>query len=684
MHPKIQQPSPGSCPICGMDLEPMIPEEDAEENELKKMSRRFWLALIFTLPLLFLTTSLPSSSLSQRTIGLLQALLTTPIVLIAGFFIFERAIKSLRSFSLNMFTLIALGVSVAYLYSLFVLFFPQLTSLSSDLYFETASLITFLVIVGQLLELKARSKTKRAIRLLLELVPKTASLLLEDGSEKKIPLSEIKRGDLLRVRPGEKVPADGAIVEGGSLIDESMITGESLPQEKRAGDKVTGATLNGAGSFIMSVDKPYDESLLAQIIHRVSEAQRSRAPIQKLVDRVTSYFVPAILLTALITFLSWWAFGPAPSLTYALVNAVSVLIIACPCALGLATPMSIMVGVGRGAQMGILIKNAEALELMAKVDTVVFDKTGTLTEGKIHLNHILSLKPNYETTLLQLGASVASLSEHPLSQALVAGARERGLPLLHIENFQTITAKGLKGSVDGKKIAMGNLAMMQAEGISVDQLQEKAVNYQREGQTVLFIAINKVAEGLLACADVIKKSTPEAIAMLHHDKMHLVMVTGDNLRTAHAIGKDLDLDAIEAEALPERKNEIVKDLKAKGHLVAMAGDGINDAPALALATVGIAMGKGTEIAIESAAITLIHGDLRGIARVRKLSIATLRNIRQNLVWAFLYNLLGVPIAAGLLYPFFGLLLSPLIAAAAMAFSSLSVVANALRLRRVKL
>ncbi len=695
MHPQIQEPNPGSCPLCGMTLE--TPGGEEEDVELKKMTKRFWIGVILTLPILVLVMletfrkDIIESYLSFQMYALIQAILATPVVLWCGFFFFERGLKGIAALRLNMFSLIALGVGAAYIYSLIGAFFPSIFPSSFraggkwiGLYFEAATVITLLVILGQILELKARAKTNSAIKELLNLAPKMATLVLENGLEKTIPLEEVKKGDILRVRPGEKIPVDGIVTEGKSVIDESMITGESIPVEKDKGDKVTGATLNGTGSFLMKAEKVGSETLLARIIHMVSEAQSSRAPIQKLVDKVTSYFVPAIVLIAVITFFVWWSVGPSPSFAYAIINAVSVLIIACPCALGLATPMSIMVGVGKGATMGILIKNAEALELMAKVDTVVVDKTGTLTEGKIHLNHIFSLEVGQEDTLLQLSASLESLSEHPLSLAIVSKAKEKKLPLLKADNFQSVTGKGIIGTIAGKKIAIGNQKLMADLNIPLESLSEKAESYRQDGQTVLYLAIEGKAAGLLAASDVIKESTPEAIRMLHKEKIHLVMLTGDNHTTAQAIGEKLEIDKIESEVLPQDKNRIVKELQSQDHIVAMAGDGINDAPALAAANVGIAMGTGTDVAMESAGVTLIKGDLRGIARARNLSIATVRNIRQNLGWAYVYNILGVPIAAGVLYPFFGLLLSPIIASAAMAFSSVSVVWNALRLRRVKM
>ncbi len=691
MHPQIQVPKSGSCPLCGMSLEPKIPT-DEEDRELQQMVRRLWIGIVLTLPIILLVIletfqkGFLHSVLSFRVFGIIQLILATPVVFWCGSYFFVRGVKSL-----NMFTLIALGVGVAYLYSLIGALFPNLFPPSFrdpsgwiNLYFEAATIITLLVTLGQVFELKARAKTSSSIKALLNLSPKKATIIGEDGSEKSIPLNEVKRGDRLRVRPGDKIPVDGEILEGNSVVNESMLTGESLPVEKAPGDKVIGATLNGTGSFILRAEKVGNETVLARIIQMVSEAQSSRAPIQKLVDRVTAYFVPAVVGAALLTFFIWWWIGPNPSLSYAIINAVSVLIIACPCALGLATPMSIMVGVGKGATVGVLIKNGEALELMAKVDTLAFDKTGTLTEGKVVLNEVYSLKQGQEEALLQLSASLEVLSEHPLSQAVVAKAKERGLPLKKAANFQSITGKGVTGLVDQKRIAIGNQKLMADEKIALTDLSQRVDNYHKEGQTVLYVAVDGQAAGLLAASDQIKESTPEAISLLHQARLKLVMLTGDNLTTAKAIGQKLGIDRIEAEVLPQDKNRIVKELQEEKHIVAMAGDGINDAPALASADVGIAMGTGTDVAMESAGITLIKGDLRGIARARNLSIATVHNIRQNLLWAYIYNIIGIPIAAGVLYPFFGLLLSPIISSAAMAFSSVSVVWNALRLRKLNL
>lgn len=695
MHPQIQQPTPGSCPICGMDLELKSPSLHEETTEYKKMLWRFWIALVLTLPIFTLsmletfykglsTWVPPTLSVS------IQTLLATIVVFGCGFPFFQKGLRSLWTFRFNMFTLIMLGVSAAYFYSLIAALFPSLFPSSfrengrMHLYFEAAAVITTLVLLGQVLELKARAKTSRSIKDLLQLAPSMATVLLADGEEKRVPLEAVKKGDQLRVRPGEKIPVDGVILEGTSVIDESMITGESIPVEKGKGDKVIAATLNGTGSFVMQAEKIGSETLLARIIHMVGEAQNSKAPIQKLADQFSSYFVPAVIGVALLTFLVWGFWGPSPSFEYGIINAVAVLIIACPCALGLATPMSIMVGVGKGAQAGILIKNAEALEVMATVDAVVVDKTGTLTEGKVHLNQIYSLEKEREDYFLQLMASLESLSEHPLSKAIVSKAKAKGLPLLPVQDFQSKTGKGLIGAVDGHRVAIGNQQLMMEQGASLEQFVEKAEAFRQGGQTVLYVAIDGKAAGLVTASDAIKTTTAEAISLLHQEKMRVVMVTGDHQTTAKAIGKSLRIDEIHADVLPQDKYKIVKQLQSQGHRIAMAGDGINDAPALAQADVGIAMGTGTDVAMESAGVTLVKGDLRGIERARKLSMATVKNIRQNLLFAFIYNILGVPIAAGVLYPAFGLLLNPMIASAAMAFSSVSVIWNALRLRKIKL
>ncbi len=694
MHPQIVQPKPGSCPICGMALESKVFTAEKEENvELKEMTLRFWVGFVLTLPILWLTMIGPlfSFSPSPQVSSWIQAILATPIVLWGGWPFFTRGWSSIIHRNLNMFTLISIGVGAAYFYSMVATLWPSIFPPSFQsknheipVYFEAASVITVLVLLGQVLELRARDRTGNAIRTLLNLAPKTARVLLEDKSEKDIPLEEVKKGDILRVRPGEKAPTDGIILEGSSSIDESMITGEPFPVTKSPGDKVTGATLNGSGSFIMRVEKVGSETLLARIVQMVSEAQRSHAPIQKLADLVSSYFVPIVVMIAVITFIVWSLIGPSPAFAHALINAVAVLIIACPCALGLATPMSIMVGVGHGAMAGILIKNAEALETMSKVDTVVVDKTGTLTEGKPKLTAILSLGENNENELLQWAASLEIASEHPLGAPIVSRGKEKGLPLLPIEDFQSIAGKGVIGKIAGKTVSIGNQKLLSDLHVDLMIALEKAESLRQQGQTVLYLAIDGKIAGIFAVSDVIKISTKEAIDLLHKDGIRIVMLTGDNQTTARAVGKALRIDEIEAEVLPEDKNKIIKRFQTEGRIVAMAGDGINDAPALAQANVGIAMGTGTDIAIESAGITLVKGDLRGIARARKLSLATMRNIRQNLWFAFIYNALGVPIAAGVLYPVFGLLLSPIIASAAMTLSSVSVIMNSLRLNRQKL
>lgn len=693
MHPQIVQPKPGSCPICGMALEPKTFTAEKEENiELKEMTLRFWVGLLLTLPILFLTMIGPlfSFSFSTPMSVWIQAALATPVVLWGGWPFFTRGYSSIISRNLNMFTLISIGVGAAYFYSMITAFWPSIfppsfqdKSNQIPVYFEAASVITVLVLLGQVLELRARDRTSHAIRALLNLAPKTARVISEDKSEKDIPLEEVKKGDTLRVRPGEKVPTDGIVLEGSSSIDESMITGEPFPVTKHTGDKVTGATLNGNGSFIMRAERVGSETLLSRIIQMVSDAQRSRAPIQKLADRVSSYFVPVVVATAILTFIIWGLMGPSPALAHALINAVAVLIIACPCALGLATPMSIMVGVGQGARSGILIKNAEALELMSKVDTVVVDKTGTLTEGKPKLTTILSFGEKNEDELLLLAASLEISSEHPLGTPIVSRAKEKSLSFLPVEDFKSMTGKGVIGKITGKTVAIGNQKLLSDLKIDLSIASEKTESLRQQGQTVLYLAIDEKLAGVLAVSDVIKTSTKEAIEMLHKEGVRIVMVTGDNKTTARAVGQALGIDEIEAEVLPENKNKIIKDLQAEGRIVAMAGDGINDAPALAQANVGIAMGTGTDIAIESAGITLVKGDLRGIARARKLSHATMRNIKQNLWFAFIYNTLGVPVAAGVLYPVFGLLLSPIIASAAMTLSSVSVIMNSLRLNRQK-
>ncbi len=687
MHPEIRSEGPGSCPKCGMALEPVTPARTPEEErnpELERMTRRFWVGLVFTAPVLVM-------ALGGWMMGWVQLILSTPVVLWGGGFFFKAGWESLIRRNLNMFTLIALGVGTAFLYSVTAVVVPGWFPVAFrspegtiPLYFEAADVITVLVLLGQVLELRARSRTSQAIRELLNLAPKIAKRIRPDGGEEDVPVEEVKVGDRLRVRPGERVPTDGVVREGVSAVDESMVTGEPIPVEKTQGSKVTGGTVNGTGGLIMEATRVGADTLLSQIVQLVSEAQRSKAPIQKLADLVSGWFVPAVVLTAVVTFTIWALVGPQPRMAYALVNAVAVLIIACPCALGLATPMSIMVGMGRGAQTGVLIKNAEALERVEKVDTLIVDKTGTLTEGKPKLISVNPVAGGDEAGLLRLAASLERASEHPLAQAIVAGAKERQVQLGQVGEFQSKTGKGVTGIVDGRRVALGNQALMEEIHVSVQALSEQGERLRQEGQTVMLVAADGKPAGFLAVADPIKGSTPEAIRLLHREGIRIVMVTGDNLTTAQAVAKKLGLDEVHAGILPEQKGELVKQLQAQGRVVAMAGDGVNDAPALAQADVGIAMGTGTDVAMESAGTTLVKGDLRGIARLRALSRATMRNIRQNLFFAFIYNVLGVPVAAGVLYPFFGILLSPIIAGAAMSFSSVSVVSNALRLRRVKL
>ncbi len=685
MHPQIIQPNPGSCPICGMRLEPKTQgTEDEDDEELNEMNRRFWLGLILTFPILFFVNF---RILPNQYGPWIQLALATPVVLWCGLPFFVKGWRSLISGHLNMFTLISLGVGTAFIYSLIAVFWPSIFPIRRgqvDLYFEAASVITVLVILGQVLELKARIKTSQAIKKLLGLAPTTARLVLPDKTEKDIPLEEVKKEDILRVRPGEKIPTDGVVLEGSSSVDESMITGEPFPVLKNPNDKVTGATVNGNGSFLMRAERVGSETLLARIVHMVSEAQRSRAPIQRLADLVSSYFVPAVVLVAILTFLVWGFLVPAHHFGLGLVNAVAVLMIACPCALGLATPMSIMVGIGRGALSGLLIKNAEALETMARVDTVVVDKTGTLTEGKPKLTKVISLAQQSENEILQIAASLEIASEHPLALPIVDAAKEKKLSLYPIENFQSIRGKGITATLQGKHTAIGNQKLFVDLGVDLTSGITHSESLRKQAQTVFYLAMDGKVIGILAVADVIKESTPEAIQMLHQDHMQIVMITGDNKTTATAVGQALKIDEIQAEILPEEKNRIIQRLQSKGHIVAMAGDGINDAPALAQANVGIAMGNGTDIAMESAGITLTKGDLRGIARAKRLSRYTLRNIKQNLWFAFIYNVLGIPIAAGVFYPLFGIFLSPVIASVAMAFSSVSVIANSLRLRNVKI
>jgi Cu+-exporting ATPase len=688
MHPEIVQSGPGACPACGMALEPRIISIATGEAdpEYEDMLRRFWVGLLLTLPILAMMVSgmLPSQPLQHvlgRFLAWLQFALATPVVLWAGWPLFQRAAVSIVHRSPNMFTLIGLGVGAAYLYSVVAILFPGLFPPSfreSDgqlaIYFEPAAFIVALVLLGQVLELRARRQTSSAIRALLALRPQTARVVRDDGIEEDIPLERVQVGDRLRVRPGEKIPVDGVVLEGRSSVDESMITGEPIPGKKIPGSKVTAGTVNGTGSFLMRAERVGADTLLAHIVQTVSEAQRTRAPIQRLADAVASWFVPAVLITALITFIAWSLFGPSPRMAHALINAVAVLIIACPCALGLATPMSIMVGLGRGAAAGILIRDAEALETLEHVDTLVIDKTGTLTEGKPRLMGIIPQPGFDETEMLRLAASLEQASEHPLAAAITAGAKERGLELLRADHFESITGKGVRGTVAGHSVYIGNNGF---EHELADQLRA-------DGQTVIFVSIDDQPVGILTVADPIKPTTPEAIEILHREGIRIIMVTGDNRVTAQAVARKLGIDEVEAEVLPEEKGAIVKRLQSQGRVVAMAGEGINDAPALALANVGIAMGTGTDIAIETAKVTLVKGDLRGIARAIRLSRKTMRNVRQNLFFAFVYNTLGVPIAAGVLYPFFGLLLSPVMASAAMTFSSVSVISNALRLRKIPL
>ena len=698
MHPEIVRTEPGSCPICGMALEPRTPSvEDEDSSELADMRRRFWVSLVLSLPVLVVAMAdyLPGRPLEDLAPGWVftwvQMALATPVILWGGWPFFVRGWQSVVNRSLNMFTLIGLGVGVAYVYSVVATLFPEIfpdafrdEAGQVAVYFEAAAVIVTLVLLGQVLELKARSQTGAAIRALLGLAPKTARRVLPDGTEQDVPLEHVQPGDRLRVRPGEKVPVDGVVVEGHSSVDESMITGEPIPVEKGPGDPVTGATVNATGSFVMEARRVGAETLLAQIVRMVAEAQRSRAPIQKLADQVAGYFVPAVIAVAAIAFGVWAWIGPEPRLAHALINAVAVLIIACPCALGLATPMSIMVATGKGATVGVLFKNAETIEHMRKVDTLVVDKTGTLTEGKPRLVTVEPAGGTGADRLVRLAASLERASEHPLAAAIVAGAESRGVDMAPVESFESVTGKGVRGRVDGAEVVLGTRKLLEDLEIDMGPLPERAEALRAEGQTVMFLAVDGKAAGLLGVTDPIKETTPEAIRQLHDEGIRIVMLTGDSRTTALAVGRSLGLDEVVAEVLPQDKAGVVKRYQDEGRFVAMAGDGINDAPALAQAHVGIAMGTGTDVAMESAGVTLVRGDLRGIVRARVLSRATMRNIKENLFWAFAYNSLGVPVAAGVLYPFFGILLSPIIAAAAMSFSSVSVVGNALRLRRLRL
>jgi Cu+-exporting ATPase len=698
MHPEIVRSEPGSCPICGMALEPRtVTLEEAPDPEYVDMRRRFWVSLALSLPLVVTAMSemIPGQPLQRLVPGTfmvwVQLILATPVVLWGGWPFFQRGWTSVRNRHLNMFTLIALGTGAAYGFSVFATFFPGLLPHAFTghggqvpVYFEAAAVITTLVLLGQVLELRARHATSGALKALLGLAPKTARLLHKDGREEDVPLDRVQAGDRLRVRPGEKVPVDGLVLEGESAVDESMVTGEPIPAEKTSGSRVTGGTVNGTGSFVMQAERVGRDTLLSQIVQRVAEAQRSRAPIQRLADTVSAWFVPIVIGIAIVTAILWGVWGPEPRLAHALVNAVAVLIIACPCALGLATPISIVVGMGRGAQVGVLIRDAAALEQMAKVDTLVVDKTGTLTEGKPSLASVVPVPGFDEARLLHLAASLERGSEHPLAAAIVKGAELRGSVLTEATGFKSVTGQGVTGRIGGAQVALGNARLLEGLGIDAAALVEKAESLRRDGQTVMFVAVDGKAAGLLGVADPVKASTPEAIQELRAEGLRLVMLTGDSRTTAEAVARKLGIDEVHAEVRPEEKSDWVKRLQGEGRVVAMAGDGVNDAPALAQAQVGIAMGTGTDIAMESAPVTLVKGDLRGIVRAQRLSRGTVHNIRQNLFFAFIYNVLGVPIAAGLLYPFFGLLLSPMIASAAMSISSVSVITNALRLRRLKL
>lgn len=693
MHPEVIRDAPGSCPICGMALEPRtVMVSDVENPELTDMRRRFWISAVLTIPVFLIGMSdlLPDQPLQQqvstRALNFIQLILATPVVLWGGWPFFVRALQSVVNRSLNMFTLIGLGVAIGYTYSVVATLFPEIFPHSFrghgdavPVYFEAAAVIVTLVLLGQVLELKARGQTSDAIKSLLGLAPNTARLVRGDSSEADVPLQDVIVGDRLRVRPGEKVPVDGVVIEGSSSVDESMISGEPIPVAKAQGDQVIGGTVNGTGSFIMKAERVGSATLLAQIVQMVAEAQRSRAPIQKLADRVSAYFVPAVVLVAVVTFVVWALIGPEPSMAYALINSVAVLIIACPCALGLATPMSVMVATGKGAQIGILFRNAEAIEVLRSVTTLVVDKTGTLTEGKPSVVFVSAASDFDQQQLIQLAASLERGSEHPLAAAIVEAADKRGVQLSKAAAFESVTGKGVRGIVDDHNVMLGNRALLAELGVDLTLFDSKADEQRAEGQTVMYLAVENKAAGIIAVADPIKSSAIEAVKELHRDGIRIVMVTGDSEKTARAVAKELAIDEVIAEVLPDQKAAAVKRLQANA-VVAMAGDGINDAPALAQANVGIAMGTGTDIAMQSADVTLVRGDLRGIVRAIRLSRLTIKNVKQNLFFAFLYNVLGVPIAAGVLFPFTGLLLNPMIAAAAMSFSSVSVIGNALRLR----
>ncbi|WAK03614.1 copper-transporting P-type ATPase [Methylobacter sp. YRD-M1] len=698
MHPEVVRNEPGNCSICGMALEPRaIEAEQVEQNpELTDMSRRFWFAAALTVPLVIVAMGdmLPGQPISQlfsmRTRMLIELALATPVCLWSAWPFYVRAVQSVKNRSLNMFTLIGLGVSVAYFYSLVATLSPDIFPASFrengkvGVYFEAAAVIVTLILLGQVIELRARSRTSQAVKQLLGMQAKTARRLADDGAETDVPLDAVQVGDRLRVRPGEKIPVDGIVLEGASSVDESMVTGEPIPVEKHEGDRVIGSTINSTGSLVMRAERVGAETLLSRIVAMVAEAQRTRAPIQKLADIIAGYFVPIVVVISIVTFIVWSLVGPEPRMAYALINAIAVLIIACPCALGLATPMSIMVATGKGAGAGILFRNAEAIELMRKIDTLVVDKTGTLTEGKPKLVSVTAANGIGENDLLRFAAGIERGSEHPLAEAIVKGAEQRGIEPARAEDFESVTGQGVKGRVDGHDVALGNRALMDHLGIDPGQLAARAEELRGDGQTVMFVSVDGKPAGLVGVADPIKDSTPEAIRALHSEHIRIVMLTGDSRTTAQAVAHKLAIDEVMAEVLPDQKADIIKRLQNEGRIVAMAGDGINDAPALAQAHVGIAMGTGTDVAMESAGITLVKGDLRGIARAWRLSRHTMANIKQNLFFAFIYNFAGIPIAAGVLYPFFGLLLSPMIAAAAMSFSSVSVIGNALRLRNVKL